>query len=327
MPTEAVLDTRPAAAPSALASRNERARRRGDKPDWEREGADWPNRAASRFVHAGGYRWHVQTAGHGPVLLLVHGTGASTHSWRDLIPSLAQHFTVVAPDLPGHGFTDTPGFAGLSLPGMALGLAGLLSALGVRPVFAAGHSAGAAILARMALDGAVAPQGLVALNGAMLPLRRAPAHVFSPLAKLLVSVPMVPSLFARRAADRSVIERLLRNTGSHLDEAGVAYYARLASQPGHVAGALGMMANWDLRALQRDLPRLAVPLTLVVGAKDGSIPPAEARRVRTLLPSAQLITLPGLGHLAHEEQPAETVALILRLAHAAGVLSDTGAAP
>src|SRR5206468_2126887 len=63
--------------------------------------ADWPNRAASLAVEAGGLRWHVQRAGHGPVLLLLHGTGAATHTWRDLLPLLATDFTVVAPDLPG----------------------------------------------------------------------------------------------------------------------------------------------------------------------------------------------------------------------------------
>ena len=300
---------------SALCARNERARARGEKPAWDREGAGWPNAAASRFVHAGGFRWHVQVLGTGPVLLLVHGTGASTHSWRDLAPLLADHFTVVAPDLPGHGFTDTPGFEGLSLPGMALGLAALMRAVGLRPEFVAGHSAGAAILARMMLDGTIDPHGLISLNGAILPLRGAPAHLFSPIAKLLASVPMISNVFARRAAaDRTVVERLLRNTGSRLDDAGVALYARLVRQPGHVAGALGMMANWDLRALQRDLPRLARPLTLVVGSRDGLIPPAEAQRVKALVPSASVIVMADAGHLAHEENPVGTASLIVEAA-------------
>ncbi|MFC7690366.1 alpha/beta fold hydrolase [Paeniroseomonas aquatica] len=128
-----------------------------DRPQWENDGRDWPNRAASRFVQAGGLRWHVQQAGEGPVLLLVHGTGAATHSWRGLLPLLARRFTVVAPDLPGHGFTTAPAGGRLSLPYMARALAALLAALGQRPELVAGHSAGAAILARMALDGAIAP--------------------------------------------------------------------------------------------------------------------------------------------------------------------------
>jgi magnesium chelatase accessory protein len=60
--------------------------------DWAKDGADWPNREASRFVDAAGMRWHVQVMGQGPVLLLLHGTGASTHSWRDVMPLLRAPF-------------------------------------------------------------------------------------------------------------------------------------------------------------------------------------------------------------------------------------------
>ncbi len=71
-------------------------------------------------------RWHVQRMGEGPPLLLIHGTGAATHSWRGLMPMLARHFTVIAPDLPGHGFTQSPPAHRLSLPGMASDLSQLL---------------------------------------------------------------------------------------------------------------------------------------------------------------------------------------------------------
>src|SRR3954447_2043573 len=124
-----------------------------DRPVWSRDGRDWPNREASGFVEAGGLRWHVQRMGQGPVLLLVHGTAAATHSWRALAPLLARHFSVVAPDLPGHGFTAMPANAhGLSLPGMAALLGALLNRLQVDPALVAGHSAGAAVLLRLALD-------------------------------------------------------------------------------------------------------------------------------------------------------------------------------
>jgi magnesium chelatase accessory protein len=255
-----------------------------DRPSWDREGRDWPNREASRFVNAAGLRWHVQVAGQGPDLLLVHGTAAATHSWRDILPILATRFRVIAPDLPGHGFTDRPPPQRLSLPGMASSLAALLQVLGARPVLAAGHSAGAAMLLRLALDGRIAPEVVVSLNGALLPLGEKHAAFFTKAARMLVGLPFVPSLFAWRASDRAVAERLLQDTGSRIDARGVDLYARLIRHPSHVAAALGMMANWDLVPLLHDLPRLKPRLVLVVGAADRTIPPAQAERVRARLP-------------------------------------------
>lgn len=278
--------------------------------EWQAE-RDWPHREASRFIMASGLRWHVQVMGEGPVVLLLHGTGASTHSWRGIMPLLARRFTVVAPDLPGQGFTATPPVSMLSLEGMAEGLAKLMATLGVAPQCVVGHSAGAALGVRMCLDGQLNPERLVAINGALLPLGGWAGQLFSPLARIMVRLPGMPRLFAWRAADRSLVERLLRGTGSHLDDAGIDLYARLFRRPEHVAATLGMMANWDLPALARDLPRLKTPLLLIVGKQDRTIRPTEARRLRALLPEARIIALPGLGHLAHEEAPERVLNAIL----------------
>lgn len=278
--------------------------------DWQRQ-ADWPNRAASRFVEAAGLRWHVQQSGTGPGLLLLHGTGASTHSWRDLLPLLAKRFTVIAPDLPGHAFTTLPPDSRLSLPAMADALAELLAELRVSPELAVGHSAGAALLTRMSLDGGLpATARLISLNGAIMPLRGVPGQVFLPLAKLLVLNPLVPRLVSWRAGDRRSVQRLIDSTGSRLDPAGTELYARLFRSRDHVRGVLGMMANWDLPALCRDLPALRPALTLMVGDDDAAVPPSDAYRVRRLVPDAEIRRLPGLGHLAHEERPELVAALI-----------------
>jgi magnesium chelatase accessory protein len=288
----------------------------GDHPDWERDGADWPNRASSFFHQAGGLRWHVQRMGQGPVLLLLHGTAAATHSWRGLMPLLARRFTVIAPDLPGHGFTSAPSPRGLTLPGMAASLAALLASLGVQPVLAAGHSAGAAVLLRLALDGRIAPRAVVGLNAALIPIGREHTAFFTGAARLLAALPGVPRAFAWLANDRGVAERLLRDTGSRVEPRGVELYARLFRKPGHLRSALGMMAGWDLKPLLRDLPRLGPPLVLVVGAGDRAVPPADAERVRRILPAARIVTLPGLGHLAHEEAPEAVARLLEDLAGA-----------
>jgi magnesium chelatase accessory protein len=287
-----------------------------DRPAWPVDGRDWPNREHSRFLRAGGLDWHVQVAGQGvdrrPVVLLLHGTAAATHSWRDVLPLLAQHAMVVAPDLPGHGFTGMPGDPGLTLPGMARLVEALLGTLGVKPDLVVGHSAGAAVALRMALDGRIAPREVVSLNGALTPLGEEHAAFFTRAARLLVGLPFVPKLFAWRAANREVAARLLRDTGSTIDARGVELYARLFRRAGHLAGALRMMASWDLRPLLHDLPRLKPDLLLVVGANDRTIAPAKARRIQLLLPRARIETLPRLGHLAHEERPEIVAGLLLR---------------
>ena len=294
---------------------------------WDRDGIRWPHRQHSRFVQAAGLRWHVQqfesALPDAPTALLLHGTGASTHSWRGLAPLLAPHFKVVSLDLPGHAFTDMPPGGSnslqMSLPGMARAIGELLGVIEVSPTLMIGHSAGAAIAVRMALDGNASPERILSINGALQPLGGLAGQVFSPVAKLMSALPFVPSLFSWQAAQPSVLQKLMDSTGSKLDAEGMALYGQLVSNPGHAAGALGMMANWDLPQLAIDLPRLKTALSLMVGSNDQTVPPRQAARMVALWPAAaaarqpQLTTLPGLGHLAHEERPDLVASHILKL--------------
>lgn len=294
-----------------------------ERPDWTIDGRDWPNRQWSRFVEAGGLRWHVQEAGRGPDLLLLHGTGASTHSFRDLLPKLAERFRVVAPDLPGHGFTAMPDAGGLSLKGMARRLQSLCAALSLSPQIAAGHSAGAALLVALAVDRQIAPRAIVALNGALRPIEG--VALLSPLAKLLFLNPLAPRLFAWRGTSENAVRRLLEGTGSRLDATGIELYRRLFSKPGHVAGTLGMMANWEPGWLGSRLRDLDAALFLVTGANDRAIAPADAPKLAARVSRARVVALPFGGHLLHEEEPARTAEIIIEAALETGVLSSGGA--
>ncbi len=294
------------------------------KPNWERDGRDWPNRETSRFVEAADLRWHVQEMGEGPPLLLIHGTAAATHSWRDLMPVLARHFTVIAPDLPGHGFTDMPSIRRLTLPGMAHSVSALLKALDVRPTLVLGHSAGSAILIQMVLDGSIAPRGIVSVNGALSPFPGMAGFVFPQMAKLLFLNPFTPRVFSWTAGDEGRVARVIRETGSVIDPQGLALYTRLFRNPSHVAGALGMMANWDLHGFARRLGRLATPLLLIAGDKDAAVAPSVAQDVAAQVPGAQTVVLPGLGHLAHEEDPETIAPHVLAFARRHGIVSRDG---
>lgn len=268
---------------------------------------------------AGGVRWRLRWAGNGgPRLLLVHGTGSSGASWAGVAQRLAGEATLLMPDLPGHG--GSSGFADhrATLPRMAEALAALLEALGIAPVLAVGHSAGAAVVLQMAVRQRLpAARRLVGLNAALAPLPGLAATVFPPLARLIAAVPGLPQVAAARASRPASLQRLIASTGSRLAPDGIEHYRALLTRPGHVRGALDMMAHWDLRPLRAALPALATPLWLVAGSADGTVPCTQSRALAAALPAARYVGLPGLGHLAHEEAP-ETVAALLREALAAG---------
>lgn len=278
---------------------------------WERDGQDWPNREFSRFVEAAGIRWHVQVMGQGPVLLLLHGTGAASVSWRDLATQLVNDYTVVMPDLPGHGFSQMPPLSQLSLPGMAAMVGQLMASMKMNPHLVAGHSAGAAIAAQMCLDGSIDPVWIISFNGAWLPWEGLPGWLFSPLARLLAGNGLWASLLARHATQPQVAKRLIDRTGSLLGQKGIELYSRLIRNSQHTAAALGMMANWNLGPLLSNLSRLRPRLLLVVGENDHMVPPEQAHRLHAMLPNSRIQSLAGFGHLLHEESPRKAAELIL----------------
>ncbi len=297
--------------------------------DWERDGRDWPHREHSRFVQSGvtGIRWHVQVMGSGPVLLLVHGTGASAHSFRDLLPVLAGRFTVVAPDLPGHGFSGMPARFEPTLPAVAAALAELLALLEHSPALAIGHSAGAALLVQMALRGTLPVQLLVALAGALVPFRGLTTALFGPAARLLARSALAPRVLAYRARDRRNIVRVVEGTGSRLDARGVELYRRLAASPGHVAAVLRMLAAWDLEPLFAALPGLDRRLLLVAGDRDRAVPLAQAHALAARVRGASVKVVRGAGHLVHEEQPETVARLVLEAWSRPAPVALAGGAP
>ncbi len=280
--------------------------------DWESQGRDWPHAAHSRFVQAAGVRWHVQQAGtQGPRVLLLHGTGASSHTWRDMFLPLAQHTQVLAIDLPGHGFSSLAQGNGMSLPGMAQGISDLLHQLDWPAQAFIGHSAGAAIAAQMVIDQGLKPLVLIGINPAWLPLPGLAGVLFPPVAKLLALSSLVPNWFARQAGNPEMLEKLLQSTGSQIDERGKDLYRRLVACPSHAQGALKMMAAWDLSAGEHKLRQLRCPVRLLIGDKDATVPPRQATQALDLLSDAQAVHWADYGHLVHEEAPLPSVEFCL----------------
>ena len=89
--------------------------------------------SSGHFVIADGLNWYVEEMGQGPAILLVHGTGASVHSWRDVMPLLANKHRVIAIDLPGHGQTISLRSSNFKLENMGHGVAAVMRAMQVEP--------------------------------------------------------------------------------------------------------------------------------------------------------------------------------------------------
>lgn len=277
--------------------------------DFDIDGADWPLRESSRFVRAGGYRWHVQELGAGPPALLVHGAAGASHSWRSLAPLLAKDFRVIAPDLPGHAFTQPEGKLDMSLKGQALALEKLLAELDFEPKLVIGHSAGAVILGRLIAERRINPDLFVCINGAFFPFEGVAGHIFPILARLVHLNPMAGRLFAW-TANRAQIGTLIRDMGSKIDDHGLDLYTRLFTSPAHCSAAIQMVSNWDLTRIPDDLRRIMTPTLLIIGDKDGYIRPKQANRVARLLPNPKIAHFQG-GHIVHEEDPQGVCAAIL----------------
>ncbi|WP_396224932.1 alpha/beta fold hydrolase BchO [Gemmatimonas sp.] len=279
---------------------------------------DWPDVSWSESHFVTGIFWHIQRLGmprgEAPTLLLVHGTGGSTHSWAGVTPVLAARFHILNVDLPGHGFTAVPADVErvrnpFTLPGMARELAALLTHLDEHPDLVVGHSAGVPVLLRMALDGTLVPQRIIGCCPALVPPPDWYVALLAPLVGLLVESQAVAGSAARLAATTPILKRMLESTGSPLTPAQLSRYMHLCSRPAHVHAAITMMSRWDLPSLFRDIGVLRVPVQLIAARNDRWIPLTSLRRALERIPGVELVVEEG-GHLLPEERPEVVIRLL-----------------
>lgn len=278
--------------------------------EWDRHRADWPLAAHSRFVLCKPHKWHVQEMGKGPTLLLIHGAGGATQSWRHLMPILAKTHRVIAVDLPGQGFTRMGARQRCSLPAMAEDLTSLCTAEGWEPEAIIGHSAGAAIALQMTQTGTSVPR-VIGLNAALGHFKGLAGIVFPLMAKALALTPWVAQLFTASASRPHSVTRLIEGTGSRLPKEDLRWYRTLVSDRTHVDSTLAMMAQWDLDPLLRALPRHPAKTLLIAGDRDTAVPPGTSAEAARKMPHATVMTLAGLGHLAHEEDAQAVAAPVI----------------
>ncbi|MEM8980304.1 MAG: alpha/beta fold hydrolase BchO [Pseudomonadota bacterium] len=278
---------------------------------WDDPDLNWPNASASRFISERPHRWHVQDVGSGPILLLIHGAGGATHTWRSLIPTLAKTHRVVALDLPGQGFSKAGTRHRSSLDLMSEDIGRLIDAQGWEIDTVIAHSAGSAIALKLALNGDIGSAKVIGINPALANFKGLAGVLFPMFAKLLSLNPFTANVFVATSGSESSVKRLIEGTGSVIDDEGMRLYTALISDRNHVDATLAMMAHWSLDGLVADLPNVRNQVLFLIGENDKAVPPDTGETAAKKMPNASTVRLPNLGHLAHEEDPEGTHAAIL----------------
>jgi magnesium chelatase accessory protein len=289
-----------------------------NRPSIDRIPQNWPLRELSSSVSVGQMEWHVQMAGAGidengakkPVTLLLHGTGSSAHSWAELLPELAKSHWVIAPDLPGHGFTISHQSGQLSLTLITHKLAELLRVLGVEEIDSIiGHSAGATLGLQYSLL-YPAPKRILGLNPSLVSLPSFYHSFLAPLINPIATSSFVSSMIADFLPYTSMIDKLLDSTNSKLNGIQRERYKLLFKQKNHINGSLNFMAATDIPNLLAHAQEITSELTFLVANQDSWVRKEELLAViHRYFPRSTVIQKDG-GHLFHEANPEAAMAII-----------------
>lgn len=263
-----------------------------------------------------GHRRAYRMMGSGPAVLLLHGIGDSSESWVPLMPALAEHYTVIVPDLLGHGASAKPR-ADYSVAAYANGMRDLMEVLGVPRATIIGHSLGGGVAAQLAYQFPERCERLVlvatgGVSREVAPVLRIAAAPFAELALLPLQLP------GARVLARA-LSQLLRLSGHDLgrdaDEM-VRVFDGLPDAAARVAFSRTLRSVVDWRGqvvtmLDRSYLAEAMPIMLMWGAHDGIIPARHAELAHTAIPGSRLSMYPDAGHFPHRADPERFVAEVV----------------
>jgi pimeloyl-ACP methyl ester carboxylesterase len=276
---------------------------------------DWQETYGLRFATIHGYRRAYVQVGSGPALLLIHGIGDSSATWEALVPALAEHFTVIVPDLLGHGASDAPR-ADYTLAAYANGMRDLLAYLGIERATVVGHSLGGGIAMQFAYQYPQVCERLVLVSsgGAGADVHRALRLAALPGAeRVMPLLTTAPVRIAGRLASRALgvlglagldADEVVRTLDSLPDRASRSAFCRTLRSV--VDGRGQLVTMLDRCYLVADVPTM-----LVWGAQDRVVPVEHAYAAAAAMPGARMEVFPGAAHFPHHADPNRFLAALL----------------
>lgn len=242
----------------------------------------------------------------GPAVLLLHGLGGSTFSWRENITALAAAgYRVIAFDRPGFGLSDKPLELDYAHPAQADFAIDLMDVLGVERAVLIGHSAGGNVIAHMAVRHPTRVSGLVIVDGAIVggtggPVFLGPLISFPPLTRwiqVLAPAVVTPERFNSLLASAY-------GPGFTVTDEISAGYGRVLQTEGWQNGFVGLVRDAGRNRLDLDaVATISAPTLIVWGEADTWVPVSDGETLRDLIPGASWVAYPGVGHLPMEEVP------------------------
>lgn len=265
-----------------------------------------------QFVTIHGHRRAFVKVGHGPALLLLHGLGCDHTTWEPVLDALARRYTVIAPDLLGHGLSDKPR-ADYSVGGYANGMRDLLTVLGVDKATVLGHSFGGGVAMQFAYQFPERTERLVLVSSGGLGPEVSPAirAITTPgfhQAMGLLTLPVVRHL---GVAGLRALSRTSSKATRDLDEVAVIFdsfkdpAARAAIR--HVVSAVVDWKGQIVTMADRAYLTEAMPMAVIWGRDDQVIPVRHASNAAALAPSARVEVIPHAGHFPHKDHPQRFV--------------------
>ncbi len=262
-----------------------------------------------------GHDVRYRRAGSGEVIVLLHGLAGSSRTWKNVMPQLAEHYDVIAPDLLGHGESAKP-MGDYSLGAMASGLRDLLAMLDVDRATIVGQSFGGGVAMQLSYQHPELVDRLVLVGSGGL------GREVSWMLRLLTlpgAEQLMPLMFPGFVADRgSDMSRFLHRRGLRLpliDEMWRAYssLAGAENRKAFVRTMRGVIepGGQSVSALDRLYLAGALPTLIVWGDNDGIIPVEHAYAAHAAIPGSRLAILEGVGHFPHAEAPEEFLDVML----------------